>query len=368
MNSWTGEDIHLTVQGLRTITIKNVQKVCSPANQLAGRIRHNSMIGQFQKENEWYPIHCQDEAQFVVKATSRSPQRTSLADLGQIYISNKVEQSRSAKKRSTFDPYLEKHYKHESSRKSSTSGKKQDHRTHHIKSCADGQPSFFPKKHSPLSRKSDSGFANSHRNQKKDDNGCNDKIEPIIKINLHGNEQPEYKKAGLRFENMKSEILNKIIKSGEVDELEDILKEIKQAADGIICKHTPSFPALRTSRAFAVNSKLETQKTIPKSQLNQINEVEDEKTELIDIPPLKENSGSASSDGAGLKEYNFFKTDPIQISNGEVLLKKKSESNDSNCSSIKPIVLQEVNSINNDEIEREEQRLATKPLVEKYQK
>ena len=44
---------------------------------------------------------------------------------------------------------------------------------------------------------------------------------------------------------MKREILEKIIESGEINEVSDIIKEIRQAADQIIARHYPAQPALK---------------------------------------------------------------------------------------------------------------------------
>jgi hypothetical protein len=58
---------------------------------------------------------------------------------------------------------------------------------------------------------------------------------------------------------MKSEILSKIGRSGDGDQLEDILKEIKSAADEIIEKHKTAPPpkSLTHNNAFSFTDQMD---------------------------------------------------------------------------------------------------------------
>jgi hypothetical protein len=124
MDAWMGEDVHLVAEeGIRTMSLVNGHPTNNITNANHGRIRYNAMPTVFQKENELRRGYCANSEQFMVKATSRSPQRVSLADMGQIYISNKADQNGLCTRRKTFDCFL--------------APQKQGNPIHEVRSCLD---------------------------------------------------------------------------------------------------------------------------------------------------------------------------------------------------------------------------------------
>ena len=150
-------------------------------------------------------------------------------------------------------------------------------------------------------------------------------MESIREIKLpEANNTPEYRQASRKFESMKQQILSKIMSDQVEVELNDILAEIQEAADLIIIKHklggppqTGPAPTLKKN-IFSFNEcMLQNDSGLELIPLDGIDEDSKDHSNLIKLPPFKDDGGSISSisDMSRKRDEDSGKNDNILITN-----------------------------------------------------